>query len=187
MAHYLNHFASSVKKYWDSPMFTNFGANTLTYGDVACGIEKYHILFSECGIKKGDKIALCARNSAEWGMAFMAIVTYDAVIVPLLPDFLPKSVVELSCFSDSKMLIADSTCYNGFKDDAEAVAQIRKAYDALTDEQKALVKGYDDLVAAEAMLEALLGESENYPYTAGKIRAMLDQCEQDGYCGFWEE
>ncbi len=131
MEHYLNHFADSVKKYWECPMFTNFGANTLTYGDVACGIEKYHILFDECGIKKGDKIALCARNSAEWGMAFMAIVTYDAVIVPLLPDFLPKSVVELSCFADSKMLIADATCYNGFKNDEEAVAIMRDKGDFL--------------------------------------------------------
>ena len=131
MEHSLNHFASSVKKHWDLPMFTNFGANTITYGDVACGIEKYHILFKECGIEKGDKIALCARNSAEWGMAFMAIVTYDAVIVPLLPDFLPKSVVELTCFSDSKMLIADAICYNGFKDDKEAIAIMRDKGDFL--------------------------------------------------------
>ena len=127
----MNHFARSVKKYWDSPMFTNFGANTLTYGDVAREIEKYHILFKECGISKGDKIALCARNSAEWGTAFMAIVTYDAVIVPLLPDFLPKSVVELTCFSDSKMLIADATCYNGFKDDKEAIDIINAKEDFL--------------------------------------------------------
>ena len=131
MAHYLNHFAESVKKYWDSPMFTNFGANTLTYGDVARGIEKYHILFEQCGIKKGDKIALCARNSAEWGTAFMAIVTFDAVIIPLLPDFLPKSVVELSCFADSKMLIVDSTCYNGFKNDKEAIAMMKEKEDFL--------------------------------------------------------
>ena len=131
MAHYLNHFAESVKKYWDSPMFTNFGANTLTYGDVARGIEKYHILFEQCGIKKGDKIALCARNSAEWGTAFMAIVTFDAVIIPLLPDFLPKSVVELSCFADSKMLIVDSTCYNGFKNDQEAIAIMKEKEDFL--------------------------------------------------------
>ena len=117
--------------YWDSPLFTNFGANTMTYGDVAKGIEKYHVLFAECGIQKGDKIALCARNSAEWGMAFMAIVTYDAVIIPLLPDFLPKSVVELSCFADSKMLIVDSTCYNGFKDDEEALAIMREKEDFL--------------------------------------------------------
>ena len=131
MEHYLNHFANSVKKYWDKPMFTNFGANTLTYGDVACGIEKYHILFKECGIVKGDKIALCARNSAEWGMAFMAIVTYDAVIVPLLPDFLPKSVIELSLFADSKLLIADEICYNGFKDDEDAVTLMRGKEDFL--------------------------------------------------------
>ena len=165
MAHYLNHFASSVKKYWDSPMFTNFGANTLTYGDVACGIEKYHILFSECGIKKGDKIALCARNSAEWGMAFMAIVTYDAVIVPLLPDFLPKSVVELSCFSDSKMLIADSTCYNGFKDDAEAVAMMRDKGDFLgildVKDMKSFASFSDTFKSANEAFEAMF--AQKYP------------------------
>ena len=163
MKHYLNHFSESVKKYWDSPLFTNFGANTMTYGDVAKGIEKYHVLFDECGIQKGDKIALCARNSAEWGMAFMAIVTYDAVIIPLLPDFLPKSVVELSCFADSKMLIVDSTCYNGFKNDEEALAIMRekedflgildvkdmKIFSSFSDKFETAVKGWDAKFASK--------------------------------------
>jgi long-chain acyl-CoA synthetase len=144
-------------------MFTNFGANTLTYGDVATGIEKYHILFKECGIAKGDKIALCARNSAEWGMAFMAIVTYDAVIVPLLPDFLPKSVVELSCFADSKLLIADATCYNGFKNDQEAVDIMKgkddflgvldvkdmKVFASFSDKFAKVTDGWDAMFAAK--------------------------------------
>ena len=114
MEHYLNHINAAIKQYWDKPAFCNFGAETLTYGDVAAGIEKYHILFKECGIKKDDKIALCARNSAQWGVAYLAIVTYDAVIVPFLPDFLPKSVVELSCFSDCKMLIVDNDILRAF-------------------------------------------------------------------------
>lgn len=163
MKHYLNHFSESVKMYWDSPFFTNFGANTMTYGDVAKGIEKYHVLFAECGIQKGDKIALCARNSAEWGMAFMAIVTFDAVIIPLLPDFLPKSVVELSCFADSKMLIVDSACYNGFKDDEEALAIMRekenflgildvkdmKIFSSFSDKFETAVKGWDAKFASK--------------------------------------
>ena len=104
----MNHINTSIKKYWDNPAFSNFGAETFTYGDIAAGIERYHILFKESGIKKDDKIALCARNSAQWGVAYLAIVAYDAVIVPFLPDFLPKSVVELSCFSDCRMLLVDN-------------------------------------------------------------------------------
>ena len=119
MEHYLNHINAAIKQYWNKPAFCNFGAETLTYGDVAAGIEKYHILFKECGIKKDDKIALCARNSAQWGVAYLAIVTYDAVIVPFLPDFLPKSVVELSCFSDCKMLIVDNDILRAFNREQE--------------------------------------------------------------------
>ncbi len=115
----MNHINAAIKQYWDKPAFCNFGAETLTYGDVAAGIEKYHILFKECGIKKDDKIALCARNSAQWGVAYLAIVTYDAVIVPFLPDFLPKSVVELSCFSDCKMLIVDNDILKTFNREQE--------------------------------------------------------------------
>ena len=114
MEHYLNHINTSIKKYWDNPAFSNFGAETFTYGDIAAGIERYHILFKESGIKKDDKIALCARNSAQWGIAYLAIVTYDAVIVPFLPDFLPKSVVELSCFSDCRMLLVDNDILRAF-------------------------------------------------------------------------
>jgi hypothetical protein len=56
MEHYLNHINTAIKKYWDMPAYCNFGAETFTYGDVAAGIEKYHILFKECGIKKDDKM-----------------------------------------------------------------------------------------------------------------------------------
>ena len=117
MEHYLNHINVAIKKYWESPALCNFGAETLTYGDIARGIEKYHIFFNECGIKKDDKIAICARNSAQWGVAFLAVAAYDAVLVPLLPDFLPKSIVELTCFSDCRMLIVDNDIYRGLERD----------------------------------------------------------------------
>ena len=90
MKHYFNHINATIKKYWDLPAISNFGAETLTYGDLATGIEKYHILFKECGIKKDDKIAICGGNSAQWGVAYLAVAAYDAVLVPLLPDFLPS-------------------------------------------------------------------------------------------------
>ena len=146
MEHYLNHINASIKKYWDMPAFCNYGAETLTYGDVAAGIEKYHILFKENGIAKDDKIAICAGNSAQWGVAFLAVVTYDAVVVPLLPDFLPKSVVELTCFSDSKMLLVDNNIYRGLeRDDVLKVCEDKKDFLGVYDlvEMKSLVS-YDD-------------------------------------------
>ena len=119
MKHYFNHINATIKKYWDLPAISNFGAETLTYGDLATGIEKYHILFKECGIKKDDKIAICGGNSAQWGVAYLAVAAYDAVLVPLLPDFLPKSVVELTCFADCRMLIVDNDILRGLeRDDA---------------------------------------------------------------------
>lgn len=117
MKHYFNHINATIKKYWDLPAISNFGAETLTYGDLATGIEKYHILFKECGIKKDDKIAICGGNSAQWGVAYLAVAAYDAVLVPLLPDFLPKSVVELTCFADCRMLIVDNDILRGLERD----------------------------------------------------------------------
>ena len=118
------HINESIKKHWDMPALTNFGAQTYTYGQLAEGIEKYHIFFEKAGVKKGDKIALYARNSAEWAIAYFATLTYDAVTVPFLPDFLPGAVVELSCFSECKLLIADDIAVNGIKADEQLIKQL---------------------------------------------------------------
>lgn len=117
MQHYLNYINDAIKKHWEKPAFSNFGGDTYTYGQVAEGIEKFHILFNSCGLKKGDKVALYARNSAEWGIAYMAVVTYDAVVVPFLPDFLASAVVELSRFSECRMMICDNVAYDALKAD----------------------------------------------------------------------
>lgn len=115
MVHYLTHIGNAIKTHWDKPAISNYGGETYTYGQMAEGIEKYHILFEDCGIKRDDKIALYARNSAEWGIAFLAAVTYDATIVPFLPDFNASAVVELSKFSECKMLICDNIAYNALE------------------------------------------------------------------------
>ena len=113
MRHFVSYFNDSVKKHWDLPAVTNFGKETYTYAQMAEGIEKYHILFEETGIKKGDKIAIYARNSAEWCIAYYATLTYDAITVPFLPDFIPSAVVELATFSECKLLIVDDVAENG--------------------------------------------------------------------------
>ena len=117
MRHFVSYFNDSVKKHWDLPAVTNFGKQTYTYGQVAENIAKYHIIFKETGIKKGDKVALYARNSAEWVIAYYATLTYGAVTVPFLPDFLPSAVAELSAFSECRIIIADEYAVNAFKAD----------------------------------------------------------------------
>lgn len=117
MKHYLSYIDESIKANWNRPALSNYGANTLTYGVVASEIEKMHTLFEKCGIKKGEKIALCARNSAEWCVAYFAIVTYDAVCVPLLADFLPQNIADLTKLSDSRLLFVDKNIFAGLERD----------------------------------------------------------------------
>ena len=124
MKHFVSLFNDSVKSNWNLPAVTNFGGNSFTYGQMAEQITKYHILFSEAGIKKGDKIALYARNSAEWVNAYFATLTYEAVTVPFLPDFIPAAVAELGSFSECKLIIADDIAYNGLKEDKKLIEQL---------------------------------------------------------------
>ena len=124
MIHFVKLFSDSVRENWTSPAVTNFGGVTYTYGQMAEQIAKYHILFAEAGIKKGDKVALYARNSAEWVVAYFATLTYDAVSVPFLPDFTPASVAELGSFSECKLLIADDIAYDSLSSDEKYIKQL---------------------------------------------------------------
>ena len=126
MRHFVSYFNDAIKKYWDLPAATNFGKETYTYGQMAEQIAKYHILFSEAGIAKGDKVALYARNSAEWVVAYFATLTYEAVTVPFLPDFVPAAVAELGSFSECKLVIADDIAINGLTEDEKYIAQLEE-------------------------------------------------------------
>ena len=75
MKHYLSYVEDVIKGKWNAPAITNYGNNTLKNCDIARNIERLHILFEKCGIKAGDNVAICARNSAEWCAAFLAVTT----------------------------------------------------------------------------------------------------------------
>lgn len=117
MRHFVDYFNESVKKHWELPALTNFGKETYTYGELCQNIAKQHIVFKEAGLVKGDKIALYARNSAEWVISYFSTLTYGAVTVPFLPDFHPSAVAELASFSECKLIIADDIAINGMKAD----------------------------------------------------------------------
>ena len=124
MKHFVSLLNDSIKANWESPAVTNFGGVTYTYAQMAEVITKYHVLFSEAGIKKNDKIALYARNSAEWVIAYFATLTYEAVTVPFLPDFLPSAVAELGSFSECKLMIADDIAIAGLKEDTKNIERL---------------------------------------------------------------
>ncbi|MBQ8336029.1 MAG: AMP-binding protein [Bacteroidaceae bacterium] len=128
MKHFLYYVDESIKANWNRNALTNYGANTYTFAEVAAEVEKMHIFFEQCGIKKGEKIAICSRNSAEWCIAYLAIVAYDAVCVPLLADFLPQNVADLTRLSDSRLLLVDNSIYGGLDRD-NVVSQFNEIED----------------------------------------------------------
>ena len=103
--HYLSYLNDVITAGWDKPALTNY-ADPLeyTFGDMAREIMRLHTLFRLLGIEKGDKIAIAARNSANWAVAYLAIMTYEAVVVSILQDFKADDIHRLVEHSDSKML-----------------------------------------------------------------------------------
>lgn len=94
----------SIKKHWDLDALTDYKGLTLQYKDVARKIEKLHLLLEGSGIKPGDKVAICGRNSAHWGVAFLAILTYGAVAVPILHEFKADNIHNIVNHSDARLL-----------------------------------------------------------------------------------
>ncbi len=94
----------SIIDNWNLDALTDYKGATLQYHDVARKIEKLHIMFENSGVVKGDKIALCGRNSANWAVAFLATLTYGAVAVPILHEFTPDQVHNIVNHSDAKLL-----------------------------------------------------------------------------------
>lgn len=94
----------SIIDHWDLDALTDYKGKTLQYHDVARKIDKLHIMFEASGVQKGDKIALCGRNSSTWAAAFLAILTYGAVAVPILHEFLPEQIHNIVDHSDAKIL-----------------------------------------------------------------------------------
>ena len=94
----------SIIDHWDMDALTDYKGVTLQYHDVARKIEKLHIMFENSGVVKGDKIALCGRNSANWAVAFLATLTYGATAVPILHEFMPDQIHNIVNHSDAKLL-----------------------------------------------------------------------------------
>lgn len=104
-------FERSFKENWNRPAICDYGQEVMSYRDLSEKIAKMHILFEACGIQKGDRIALCSKNQANWGLVFLATLSYGAVIVPLMHEFKPANVQHLTAHSEAKILFAEESVW----------------------------------------------------------------------------
>ena len=121
-------FEKSFKENWDRPAISNYQGVTLHYRDMARRIAKLHIMFEECGLEKGDKVAICSRNQANWVVSFLAALTYGAVPVPLMHEFKPSNINHLVNHSEAKILFVDEVIWEGLSEidmsDLQAIIQV---------------------------------------------------------------
>ncbi len=107
-------FERALRDNWERPAVTDYGTDvTLTYGQLAINIEKLHILFKACGVKKNDKVAVMGRNNSNWVAVYLATVTYGAIIVPILQDFRANDAIHIINHSGSKLLFISDINWEG--------------------------------------------------------------------------
>ncbi len=118
----------SMRENWERNALSNYKGSTLPYKEVARRIQYLHFAFEKCGLKKGDKVALCSRNQANWGVCFLAAITYGAVPVPILHEFKPDSILYLVNHSESRVLFIEDVLWENLSEkempNVEVVVQI---------------------------------------------------------------
>jgi long-chain acyl-CoA synthetase len=120
---FLGIIEKSIREHWELPGFSDYKGKTYYYKDVAKQIAYLHILFEQAGLRKGDKIALVGRNSSHWAISFFGIVSYGAVIVPILHEFKPDNIHHIVNHSESRAILAGSTHWEQM--DAEAMPGLK--------------------------------------------------------------
>ena len=159
MEHYFTLFEKTIRSNWDCKALCDYKGDSFTFGELATKIAKFHVFFESIGLKKGDKVALCAKNSARWGIAFWASNTYGTVTVPILADFLPESVNGLVDHSESVILFTDNEIWK--KLDISKMPRIKAVFSS---NDFSLLYSVDD--DTQKALDSL-GENFNKKYPDG--------------------
>ena len=167
-------YQEAFKKNWDRPAISNYQGVTLHYRDVARRIEKMHIMFEECGLEKGDKVAICSRNQANWAVAFLSAMTYGAVPVPLLHEFKSSNIHHLVNHSEAKILFVDDVIWEGLTEtempDLHAIIQVNTF--------RLLYARDEKIVAAREHLNELFGKKYPMAFTPDAISYYEDSAEE---------
>lgn len=170
MKHYFTRLEESIKTNWERPALGNYRGELFTFGEVATNIAKLHVLYEAVGLKKGDKVALCAKNSARWGIAFFSANTYEAVVVPILADFHPDSVNSLVDHSESTVLFTDTDIWN--KLDIAKMPMLRAVVS--TADFKLLYAADDKIQEANDNLQALFDQKYPKGFSAADVSYPVD-------------
>ena len=167
-------YQEAFKKNWDRPAISNYQGVTLHYRDVARRIEKMHIMFEECGLQKGDKVAICSRNQANWAVAFLSTMTYGAVPVPLLHEFKSSNIHHLVNHSEAKILFVDDVIWEGLSEtempDLQAIIQVNTF--------KLLYASDEKIVDAREHLNELFGRKYPNSFTSADLDYHEDTAEE---------
>ena len=111
-------YESSFRENWDLPCYTDYGEDvSFTYGEVAEEIARLHLLFKHCSLRRGDKIAIIGKNNTRWCIAYMATITYGAIVVPILQDFNPNDVHHIITHSESTFLFTSDSIWDTLEGD----------------------------------------------------------------------
>ena len=168
--HYFSRLQEAINANWARPCLCNFRGEEFTFGDFATNIAKLHLLYEKIGLKKGDKVALCAKNSARWGVAFFSVNTYEAVIVPILADFHPDSVNSLVDHSESLVLFTDTDIWK--KLDITKMPSVKAVVS--TADFKLLYAADEKIQEANDNLETLFAEKYPNGFSAAEVNYPTD-------------
>ena len=172
--HYFTRLQESINANWDRPCLCNFRGEEFTYGAFATNIAKLHLLYENVGLKKGDRVALCAKNSARWGVAFFSANTYEAVVVPILADFNPDSVNSLVDHSESLVLFTDTDIWK--KLDITKMPTVKAVVS--TADFRLLYAADEKIVQAREHLNELFGRKFPNSFTSEALNYYEDSSDE---------
>ena len=171
---FIAYIENSIKENWDLDALTDYKGATLQYKDVARKIEKVHLIFEASGIKKGDKIAICGRNSSHWGVTFLATLTYGAVAVPILHEFKADNIHNIVNHSEAKLLFVGDQVWENLN---EAAMTILEGIILMTD-FSILISRTEKLDYAREHLNELFGKKYPKNFRKEHIEYHKDQPEE---------
>ena len=169
-----SYIEKSIINNWDLDALTDYKGITLQYHDVARKIEKLHILFEHSGVKKGDKIAMCGRNSAHWAVTFFATLTYGAVAVPILHEFNSEQIYNIVNHSGSKLLFVGDIVAKDIDPlqmpDLEGIINIP--------DFSLMISRSDNLTYAREHLNEIFGRRFPWAFRAEHVKYHVDEAEE---------
>ena len=163
----------TIQKYWDKDGLSDYGVQTFQYKDVARIIEKLHIILEASGVKHGDKVAICGRNSSRWGIAFFATLTYGAVAVPILHEFHPEQIHDIVNHSEAKLLFVGDQVWP--KLNADKMPHLEGIFGNSSDEYTLLVGRTEKVRYARENLNRLFGAKYPMNFRARDIHYYEDK------------